>query len=105
LDFDDGKFSNLASPPQHIYKNLTNLSQQHDVHLQATSQYGCYDDTTVTIEVYPYIYAKFTLDRPAICSDELFTIDRSSSAGAINHYYWDYEDDGTTDEDKTDCSV
>jgi hypothetical protein len=74
----------------------------HEVHLEATSQYGCYDDTTITIEVYSYIYAKFTLDRPAICSDEPFTIDRSSSAGAINHYYWDYEDDGTNDEDKTD---
>ena len=56
----------------------------------------------IRIEVYPYIYANFTIDRPAICSDELFEIDRSNSRAAINHYYWDYENDGTTDEDKTD---
>ena len=102
-DFGDGKFSNLSSPPEHEYKNLTNLSLLRNINLEATTQYGCFDDTTITIEVYPYIYAKFTLDRPAICSDELFTVDRNSSAGAINHYYWDYEDDGTTDEDKTDA--
>ncbi len=101
-DFDDGKYSNLATPQKHIYSNLTNASRLHDVRLGATSQFGCYDDTTITVEVYPYIYAKFTLDRPAICSDEPFTIDRNSSAGAINHYYWDYNNDGTSDEDKTD---
>ncbi len=100
-DFDDGRFSNLATPPQHIFGNLTNVSQLHAIHLEATSQYGCYDDTTITVEAYPYIYAKFTIDRPAICADELFSIDRTSSAGAINHYYWDYENDGTVEEDKT----
>ena len=41
-------------------------------------RYGCFDDTTVTVEVYPYIFAKFTIDKPAICSDEPFTIDRTS---------------------------
>jgi PKD repeat protein len=100
-NFGDGKFSNLTTPIDHIYKNLTNTSKTHQILLQATTQYGCFDDTTITIEVHPYIYAKFGIDRPAICSDELFTIDRSSSAGAINHYYWDYNDDGTVDEDKT----
>ena len=84
-----------------MYNNLTNNSKTHDILLQATTQYGCFDDTTITVKVYPYIYAKFGIDRPAICSDELFTIDRSGSAGAINHYYWDYKDDGTVEEDKT----
>jgi hypothetical protein len=63
--------------------------------------YGCYDDTAITVTVYPYIFAKFTIDRSAICSDEVFSIDRSGSTGAINHYYWDYQNDGITDEDKT----
>ena len=101
-DFDDGKYSNLTTPPDHIYSNLTNLSKSHDVNLEATTPFGCFDDTIISIQVHPYIYAKFTIDRPAICADELFTVDRNSSAGAINHYYWDYEDDGTVDEDKPD---
>jgi PKD repeat protein len=101
-DFDDGRYSNKVTPEAHIFSNTATVSTFHDVQLMATSQYGCYDDTTVRIEVYPYIYANFTIDRPAICSDELFEIDRSNSRGGINHYYWDYENDGSTDEDKTD---
>lgn len=100
-NFGDGKYSNLTTPLDHVYNNLTNTTKTHNVLLQATTQYGCFDDTTITVQVYPYIYAKFGIDRPAICSDELFTIDRSGSAGAINHYYWDYNDDGTVEEDKT----
>lgn len=99
-DFGNGKFSNLANPPAHVFSNLTSLSRINNVKLSATTQYGCVDDTIIKVEVYPYIYAKFNIDRPEICSDELFTIDRSSSAGAINHYYWDYTNDGVNDEDK-----
>jgi PKD repeat protein len=100
-NFGDGKFSNLATPPEHIYSNLTGAIKPNNVLLEAITQYGCFDDTAVTVNVYPYIYAKFGIDRPSICANELFTIDRNSSAGAINHYYWDYQNDGTVDEDKT----
>lgn len=98
-NFDNGRYSNLADPPQQLFSNLSTSSRFFDITLEGTSQYGCADDTTLTIEVYPYIYAKFTLDRPGICSDEIFTINRNSSAGAINHFYWDYENDGIIDED------
>jgi len=101
-DFDDGRYSNLTTPPAHTYKNLNIQSAYHNVQLKATSQYGCVDDTAVSVEVYPYIVANFTADRPEICSDEVFTLDRNTSAGAINHYYWDYENDGNIDEDKAD---
>ncbi|MFO7369394.1 MAG: PKD domain-containing protein, partial [Bacteroidales bacterium] len=100
-NFGDGKYSNLPEPLNHIYNNLTTESKTHNLILQATTQYGCYDDTIVPVEVYPYIYAKFGIDRPAICSDELFTIDRSGSAGAINHYYWDYDDGSPEDNEET----
>lgn len=103
-NFDDGKLSYLANPPAHIFENLTALNQTHDIELRATTKYGCFDDTTVSVTVYPYILAKFTVDQPAICSHEPFVIDRSSSAGAINHYYWDYTNDGVNDEDKADMA-
>jgi len=99
-DFSDGRFSNTAGPFMHEFGNTTSIIRSFGVKLEATSQYGCFDDTTVTIQAYPYIYAKFSVDRPAICAEELFTIDRNASAGAINHYYWDYNDDGTPEEDK-----
>lgn len=99
-NFGDGKYSNLATPTAHQFNNYSTNSIFRDIKLAATSQYGCYDDTTITVEVYPYIYAKFSIDRPEACSHELFTIDRNHSAGAINHYYWDWEGDGFNDEDK-----
>jgi len=99
-NFGDGRYSNLVAPLPHLYTNLGGTIRQHDIMLEAVSQYGCFDDTTIRIEVYPYIYAKFNIDRPAVCADEPFIIDRNSSAGAINHYYWDYQSDGLNDEDK-----
>ncbi|MBN2814106.1 MAG: PKD domain-containing protein, partial [Bacteroidales bacterium] len=99
-NFDDGTSSNQANPPAHVFSNLTSLSKNNNVKLSATTQYGCFDDTIIKVEVYPYIYAKFNIDRPEICSDELFTINRSSSAGAIEDYQWDYNNDGAIDETK-----
>ncbi len=99
-NFDDGKYSYLEQPSDHIYGNKTDLTVPHNVLLEATTQYGCYDDTLITVSVYPYIFAKYTIDRPEICSDEPFTIDRTSSSGAISQYFWDYQDDGINDEVK-----
>ncbi len=93
-DFDDGRYSNLTSPGEHEFSNMANISQMHDVRLEATSQFGCFDDTTIRIEIYPYIFARFTVDKPAICSGESFTLDRTSSRGAINQYYWEYNNPG-----------
>jgi PKD repeat protein len=101
-DFDDGKISNAVTPPVHTFGNLSSLSQFHAVNLEATTQYGCYDDTTITIEVYPYIFAKFSMDKPAICSEEPFTIDRSGAQGAIDHYYWEFNGIGAGDGENPD---
>lgn len=100
-NFGDGKYSNLENPPSHLYNNISTNSLFRDIRLEATSQYGCYDESTAQIEVYPYIYAKFSIDRPEACSHELFSIDRNSATGAINHYFWDYQSDGLNDEDKS----
>ncbi len=103
-NFNDGEYSYLANPPEHILDNITSASKFYNIRLEATSQYGCFDDTALVVEVYPYIHAKFTIDKPAICSHEPFEIDRSSSSGAINHYYWDYDNNGTMDEEKSDAT-
>lgn len=99
-NFNNGRYSNLVTPPDEVFTNLTPATTYYNINMRASSQYGCEDDTTVTIEVYPYIYAKFNTSKPEICSDEIITIDRNSSSGAINQYYWDYEGDGIWDEVK-----
>ncbi len=42
------------------------------------------------------------MDKPAICSDEPFMIDRTASAGAINHYNWTYQNAEAPDGEKAD---
>jgi PKD repeat protein len=96
-DFGDGTFSYAENPAIHNYVNQQSTSQFFDIKLEATSQYDCFDDTTIQIEVYPYIIATFTVDKPFICSDEFFVIDRSDSEGGIDEYWWDFDNDGTDD--------
>jgi len=89
-DFGDNTTSAAQDPPDKIYTNTEPNSEYHTITLDAVSQYGCSDNTSVAVEVYPYIRAKFTIDKPFICSDEMFRIDRSSTKGGIDSYYWDY---------------
>ncbi|MBN1414744.1 MAG: PKD domain-containing protein [Bacteroidales bacterium] len=103
-DYGDGKYSNKAYPDPHSYSNTNSTSLFRNIYMSAMTQYGCFDDTTIQVEIYPYIYANFTIDRPSICSGEPFEINRINTRGGINHYYWDYENDGSTDEEKTDVS-
>jgi len=99
-DFGDNTTSAAQDPPNKIYTNTGPNSAYHAITLDAVSQYGCSDNTSVAVEVYPYIRAKFTIDKPFICSDEMFGIDRSASAGGIDSYYWDY--DGIDNSSRTD---
>jgi gliding motility-associated-like protein len=95
--FDDGTFSSSVTPLPHTYTNDQSSSINPTIRLNATSQYGCTDSTSQNIEVYPYIFAKFAVDKASICSDDLFQIDRTGSKGGINQYLWDFDNNGTTD--------
>ncbi|MBN2347697.1 MAG: gliding motility-associated C-terminal domain-containing protein [Bacteroidales bacterium] len=90
-DFDDGTISTNLTPPVKTYGNSQPNSIFRNINLNAMTQYGCSDDTTITIEVYPFISAKFSIDKPFICSGENFIINRSASSGGINSYAWDYK--------------
>ncbi len=95
--FDDGTFSSRVDPLPHTYANPNNYSISRRIRMQATSQYGCFDSTSTPIQVYPYIYAKFAVDRASVCSGEEFEIDRSASTGGISQYQWDFNNDGIVD--------
>jgi PKD repeat protein len=103
-DFGDGTYYIGANPVSHLYSHTSPNSKFYDATLEATSEYFCYDDTTIQIEVYPYIRAGFTINKPYICSDETFLIDRSGSGGGINEYFWDFNNDGIYDSNNSDVS-
>jgi len=95
--FDDGQFSSKVLPEPHTYYNYTNNSIVRNLKLKAVSMYGCKDSLVKPITIYPYIFAKFSVSKSEICSDEVFTINRSASTGAINNYLWDFNNDGIID--------
>ena len=95
--FGDGTFSTSELPLPHLYSNNQNVSINRTIKLNAVSRYGCSDSISRQITVFPYIYAKFAVDKASICSDEEFEIDRSASNGAITQYLWDFNNDGITD--------
>jgi len=95
--FDDGQFSSKVIPDPHVYYNYTNNSIVRNLKLKAISMYGCMDSIIKPITIYPYIFAKFSVNKSEICSDEVFTINRTASAGAINQYLWDFNNDGIVD--------
>ena len=103
-DFDDGTYYNGLYPEDHVYSHTSSNSTFYDVNLEATSEYFCFDDTSIQIEVYPFIRARFTMDKPFICSNETFTIDRSGSGGGINQYFWDFNNDGVYDSNNSNVS-
>ncbi len=95
--FGDGIYSSKTTPIPHVYSNSQNVSVNHTIQLNATSQYGCTDSISKPITIFPFIFAKFAVDKASVCSDEEFEIDRSASSGGINQYLWDFNNDGITD--------
>jgi PKD repeat protein len=95
--FGDGTFSTRQLPLPHTYTNYQNTSINRTIKMNAVSRYGCSDSIFRDITIFPYIFAKFAVDKAAVCSDEIFEIDRSATNGAINQYLWDFNNDGITD--------
>ncbi|MBN1415472.1 MAG: PKD domain-containing protein [Bacteroidales bacterium] len=96
-DFDDGSFYTGITPDVHTFSNDENTLHTHNVKMTAINRFGCTDSAESAINVASYIHAFFVTDRPAICSGDNFTINRSGSAGGINLYMWDFENDGIVD--------
>jgi PKD repeat protein len=95
--FGDGTFSTRQIPLPHSYSNNQLVNINKTIKLNAVSRYGCSDSISRQITVYPYVFAKFAVDKASVCSDEEFEIDRSATNGAISQYLWDFNNDGITD--------
>lgn len=95
--FGDGTYSTRVNPLPKVFSNNEYVSVNRTIKLHAISRYGCTDSISKPITIYPFIYAKFAVDRAAVCSEEEFKIDRSATYGGISQYLWDFNNDGTID--------
>ena len=86
--FGDGGLS--FNPAQNkLYRNFGNMEITYPVTLTAVTEHGCYHTDMASIEVAPRIKAKFSVDKPVICSGEevQFSYDRM---GSIKDYTFQF---------------
>ncbi len=90
-DFGDGT-SSSGVDPIHIYRNLTSATLvTYPVTLNVETPNGCTDAETGSINVRPYVNAKFTVDSVVGCSP--LTVDPVATYYiGINQYRWDFGD-------------
>lgn len=95
-DFGDGGTS-IDPSPTHTFTNLTGADVTYPVTLTVYTDYGCTDQISTNIIVYPYIDAKFAIDTSFGCSPLNITYEYEKHSG-ITEYRWDWDGDGTTDQ-------
>ena len=89
-DFGDSTSSTLEKPT-HTFNNLDTLDRTLKIKLTAISEYLCSDDTTIQVNVLPYLNAKFSMDTTIGCSPLRLGI-KNASEGKIENYNWSYQD-------------
>jgi len=94
-DFGDGG-SSVEPSPSHTFVNLTGSDVTYPVNLTVTTDYGCTDQTSTNITVYPYIDAQFAIDTSFGCSPLEVRYVYTKHPG-ITEYRWDWDGNGTTD--------
>jgi PKD repeat protein len=93
-DFGDGLSTSLQDP-SHVFYNFSDSDTSYLITLTSTSQYGCTDTTSGTINVYTQPEAEFTaLPSHQVYPSATVNFDNLTNAGSWS-YSWDL-DDGTT---------
>lgn len=86
-DFANGAFSALQHP-----SNDYSVADDYDVTLGVTSDFGCFNDTTITITVYEQPYAAFTSNLTQVCSPddiEFYDISSTDQSPVVN-WVWNF---------------
>ena len=88
-DFGDGTGSSVKSPI-HLFLN----NGKYDVSLEATSDKGCREKLTQSVEIYEVPIANFTLTNTCLNADYQVNNTSAISANGLS-YSWDFGDGGT----------
>jgi PKD repeat protein len=88
-EFGDGGSSALQNPA-HTFQNLALVNTNFTTALISKSIFGCADTSDVTLTVYSYLRADFTLTQGSTCSPIDVTFTNSSVGGTS--YFWTFGD-------------
>ncbi len=89
-NFGDGIVSDQYSP-QHTFHNFDHLAPvSYNIHLFASSVYGCFADSTSHVEIFPKPNSSFSIINTPGCSPYEIIIEQNS-LGATS-YSWDFDD-------------
>ncbi len=91
--FGDATSSTLLSPG-HIYGS----AGSYNVVLSGTSNFGCTSTTYSSITVYAKPIVNFSSSIACLNQATAFTNGSSIITGTISKYYWDFDNNGTTDD-------
>ena len=90
-NFGDGAFDNTnITTISHSYSNVSKSTKPYNYTLTVTSARGCKDDTTGTVNVYPFLNASFKPTDTIGCSPMNVGF-QNFSVGSTN-YNWDFGD-------------
>lgn len=84
-------YSPEVDPGNLFINNFSNNDINHNFKLTGRTNHGCTDTSSVNVDVYAYINANFTVDKPEICSGDSFGINRLNTSGAIDTYLWNFD--------------
>ncbi len=95
-DFGDGNTSTLKNP-SHLFVNLSTDLVVDTVQLVTRSVYPyhvCTDTTRDTVNIYPYIKARFSIDTTVGCPP--FETNVKNSSTGVDNYLWRFGDGSTS---------
>lgn len=87
-DFGDANGSTLLNP-SHTYTNVSFSLQTNTITLVATNSVGCVDSVKHTVQIFPEVFANFTMLPPQGCTP--LSISFPSVPGVVS-YTWNYGD-------------
>ncbi len=93
-DFGDGAGTSAVQSPTYTY----GASGPYDVVLTVTSNNGCIDNETVTVNVYDNPIADFILADVCDGDDYVFTDNSNGNGAVIDTWDWDFTNDGVVDD-------
>lgn len=84
-------YSSAINPGNLFINNYSAIDATHTFKLTGRTNHGCTDTSSINVDVFAYINANFTIDKPSICSGDSFGINRYNTTGAIDTYLWDFD--------------